>query len=92
MGGEFWITAGGDYWITTDNFMSDALWSGRRFRTFNVIDDYNRVHQPALPLQIKAVNLSNCAFARRSARHRGGQRVVISGNLDYRRLGLLGYS
>lgn len=22
--------------------MSDALWSGRRFRTFNVIDDYNR--------------------------------------------------
>jgi len=24
------------------DFMSDALWSGRRFRTFNVIDDYNR--------------------------------------------------
>lgn len=23
------------------DFMSDALWSGRRFRTFNVIDDYN---------------------------------------------------
>ena len=22
--------------------MSDALWSGRRFRTFNVIDDFNR--------------------------------------------------
>ena len=22
--------------------MSDALWSGRRFRTFNVLDDYNR--------------------------------------------------
>lgn len=22
--------------------MSDALWSGRRFRTFNVIDEYNR--------------------------------------------------
>ncbi len=22
--------------------MSDVLWSGRRFRTFNVIDEYNR--------------------------------------------------
>jgi putative transposase len=24
------------------DFMSDALWCGRRFRTFNLIDDYNR--------------------------------------------------
>ena len=24
------------------NFMSDALWDGRRFRTFNVIDDFSR--------------------------------------------------
>ena len=24
------------------DFMSDALWSGRRFRTFNVIDEFNR--------------------------------------------------
>ena len=24
------------------DFMSDGLWSGRRFRTFNVIDDFNR--------------------------------------------------
>ena len=24
------------------DFMSDCLWSGRRFRTFNVMDDYNR--------------------------------------------------
>jgi len=22
--------------------MADALWSGRRFRTFNVLDDFNR--------------------------------------------------
>jgi putative transposase len=28
--------------IWSADFMSDALWSGRRFRTFNVIDDYNR--------------------------------------------------
>jgi len=24
------------------DFMSDSLWDGRRFRTFNVVDDYNR--------------------------------------------------
>jgi putative transposase len=24
------------------DFMSDALWDGRRFRTFNVVDDFNR--------------------------------------------------
>ncbi len=24
------------------DFMSDALWNERRFRTFNVVDDYNR--------------------------------------------------
>jgi len=24
------------------DFMSDALWCGRRFRTFNVLDDFNR--------------------------------------------------
>jgi len=24
------------------DFMSDALWCGRRFRTFNVVDDFNR--------------------------------------------------
>jgi putative transposase len=24
------------------DFMSDALWYGRRFRTFNVVDDFNR--------------------------------------------------
>jgi putative transposase len=24
------------------DFMSDALWCGRRFRTFNVLDDLNR--------------------------------------------------
>jgi len=24
------------------DFMSDALWCGRRFRTLNVVDDFNR--------------------------------------------------
>ena len=28
--------------VWSADFMSDALWSGRRFRTFNVIDDFNR--------------------------------------------------
>lgn len=28
--------------IWSADFMSDALWDGRRFRTFNVIDDFNR--------------------------------------------------
>jgi putative transposase len=28
--------------IWSADFMSDALWSGKRFRTFNVIDDFNR--------------------------------------------------
>jgi putative transposase len=27
------------------DFMSDALWCGRRFRTFNVVDDFNREAQ-----------------------------------------------
>jgi putative transposase len=28
--------------VWSADFMSDALWSGRRFRTFNVLDDFNR--------------------------------------------------
>jgi len=28
--------------ISSADFMAEALWSGRRFRTFNVIDDFNR--------------------------------------------------
>ena len=28
--------------IWSADFMSDALWSGQRFRTFNVLDDFNR--------------------------------------------------
>ena len=36
--------------------MSDALWSGRRFRTFNVIDDYNR---EALGIEIRGKPMQN---------------------------------
>lgn len=32
--------AANDTWSA--DFMADALWSGRRFRTFNVTDDHNR--------------------------------------------------
>jgi len=28
--------------VWSADFMADALWSGRRFRTFNVLDDFNR--------------------------------------------------
>ena len=28
--------------VWSADFMSDALWNGKRFRTFNVIDDFNR--------------------------------------------------
>jgi putative transposase len=28
--------------VWSADFVSDALWSGRRFRTFNVMDDFNR--------------------------------------------------
>jgi putative transposase len=28
--------------IWSADFMADALWSGRRFRTFNVLEDFNR--------------------------------------------------
>lgn len=31
--------------VWSADFMSDALWSGRRFRTFNVIDDFNRTYR-----------------------------------------------
>lgn len=27
--------------VWSADFMADALWSGRRFRTFNVLDDFN---------------------------------------------------
>lgn len=36
------------------DFMSDALWDGRRFRTFNVVDDFNR---EALTIEVD-LNLS----------------------------------
>jgi putative transposase len=38
--------------VWSADFMSDAQWSGRRFRTFNVIDDYNR---EALRIEIDTI-------------------------------------
>jgi putative transposase len=40
--------------------MSDALWSGRRFRTFNVIDDFNR--------QVLTIEIDTSLPARRIVR------------------------
>jgi putative transposase len=35
-------TPAGPNEVWSADFMADALWSGRRFRTFNVMDDFNR--------------------------------------------------
>jgi hypothetical protein len=42
------FTSGGPeaiYERRSADFMSDALWADRRFRTFNVVDDFNREGQ-----------------------------------------------
>jgi putative transposase len=36
------VIPGGPNEVWSADFMADALWSGRRFRTFNVMDDFNR--------------------------------------------------
>lgn len=46
--------------------MSDALWSGRRFRIFNVVDDFNR---EALRIEINTSLLAvseSCAYLKRT--------------------------
>lgn len=48
------------------DFMSDALWSGRRFRIFNVVDDFNR---EALRIEINTSLLAvseSCAYLKRT--------------------------
>lgn len=42
------------------DFMSDALWDGRRFRTFNVIDDFSR---EALAIEVDLNCLLHGSFA-----------------------------
>ena len=37
--------------IRSADFMADSLWSGRRFRTFNVNDDFNR-ESPKIEIEI----------------------------------------
>lgn len=46
--------------VWSADFMSDALWSGRRFRTFNVIDDFNR--------QVLTIEIDTSLPARRIVR------------------------
>lgn len=60
--------------IWSADFMADALWSGRRFRTFNVNDDYNResLHieiDTSLPSQ-RVIRALDQLVERRGAPHR----------------------
>ena len=61
--------------------MSDALWSGRRFRTFNVLDDFNR---EALGIEIDtslpASHRSSLGPTGRDPRQTSGLRLAMAPN------------
>lgn len=43
------------------DFMSDALWCGRRFRTFNVADDFNR-EALAIEIDLNLPAAASCGY------------------------------
>ncbi len=65
--------------VWSADFMSDALYCGRRFRTFNVVDDFNR---EALHIEIDTSITSDrlVRIFSRIARERGLPRVLRTDN------------
>ena len=62
------------------DFMSDTLRDGRRFRTFNVLDDYNRE-----ALAVDCLLYTSDAADERSSVDLGGRRILKKKNNENER-------